>query len=91
MRARTGGDVLAVPGDVCCDEDVERVVSTTVERFGGIDVLVNNAGGSRAHPFLEATEEIWREDLEIKVFGRSGSRAPCCPICGRGAAGASST
>ena len=69
VRARTGGEVLAVPADVCLDEDVERVVAATVERFGGIDVLVNNAGGSRAHPFLEATEEIWREDLEIKVFG----------------------
>ena len=69
IRSRTGGEVLAVAGDVCRDADVERVVSATVERFGGIDILVNNAGGSRAHPFLEATEEIWREDLEIKVFG----------------------
>lgn len=69
IRARTGGEVLAVPGDVCRDEDVERVVSAAVERFGGIDILVNNAGGSRAHPFLEASEAIWREDLEIKVFG----------------------
>ena len=69
IRGRTGGEVLAVAGDVCRDDDVERVVSATVERFGGIDVLVNNAGGSRAHPFLEATEAIWREDLEIKVFG----------------------
>ena len=69
IRGRTGGEVLAVAGDVCRDEDVGRVVSATVEHFGGIDILVNNAGGSRAHPFLEATEEIWREDLEIKVFG----------------------
>ena len=69
IRSRTGGEVLAVAGDVCTDADVERVVSATVERFGGIDILVNNAGGSRAHPFLEATEAIWREDIEIKVFG----------------------
>ena len=69
IRSRTGGGVLAVSGDVCRNDDVERVVSTTVERFGGIDILVNNAGGRRAYPFLEASEEIWREDIEIKVFG----------------------
>ena len=69
IRSRAGGDVLAVPGDVCSNDDVERVVSATVERFGGIDILVNNVGGWRAYPFLEASEEIWREDIEIKVFG----------------------
>ena len=69
IRSRSGGEVLAVRGDVCRNDDVERVVSATVERFGGIDVLVNNAGGRRAYPFLEASEEIWREDIEIKVFG----------------------
>ena len=69
IRSRTSGEVLAVPADVCRGDDVARVVSATVERFGGVDVLVNNAGGRRAHPFLEASEAIWREDLEIKVFG----------------------
>ena len=69
IRSRSGGEVLAVPGDVCREDDVERVVSATVERFGGIDVLVNNAGGRRAYPFLEASEAVWREDIEIKVFG----------------------
>ena len=91
IRSRTGGEVLAVAGDVCRDGDVERVVSATVERFGGIDILVNNAGGSRAHPFLEATEAIWREDLEIKVFGAIRfSRAVLPHLRARGG-GASST
>ena len=69
IRSTGGGEVLAVRGDVRCGDDVERVVSATMERFGGIDILVNNAGGRRAYPFLEASEEIWREDIEIKVFG----------------------
>ena len=69
IRKHTGGEVLAVSGNVCCNEDVERAVAATVEHFGGIDILVNNAGGRRAHPFLEASEEVWREDIEIKVFG----------------------
>jgi NAD(P)-dependent dehydrogenase (short-subunit alcohol dehydrogenase family) len=69
IMTRTGVEVLAVPADVCSDEQVVNLVDRTVERFGGVDILVNNAGGSRAFPFLEATDEIWREDLEIKLFG----------------------
>jgi len=41
---RGGGRVLALPSDVSKAEDVERLVSETQSRFGGIDVLVNNAG-----------------------------------------------
>jgi len=40
---RIGG--LAVPGDVTKAEDLERLVSTAVDTYGGIDVLVNNSGG----------------------------------------------
>jgi 3-oxoacyl-[acyl-carrier protein] reductase len=40
---RLGG--LAVPGDVTKAEDLERLVSTAVDTYGGIDVLVNNSGG----------------------------------------------
>jgi 3-oxoacyl-[acyl-carrier protein] reductase len=36
---------LAVPGDVTVPEDLERLVERTVDRFGGIDILVNNSGG----------------------------------------------
>ncbi|MEE9147563.1 MAG: SDR family oxidoreductase [Candidatus Tectomicrobia bacterium] len=69
IKTKTGKEVLAVPADVCSDEQVQNLIQKTVERFGGIDILVNNAGGSRALPFLEAADEIWREDLEIKLFG----------------------
>ena len=40
---RLGG--LAVPGDVTNAEDLERLVSTAVDTYGGIDILVNNSGG----------------------------------------------
>ena len=69
IKTKTGKEVLAVSADVCNDTDVEEVVGQTLQRFGGIDILVNNAGGSRALPFLEASEEMWREDVEIKLFG----------------------
>ncbi|GIX48346.1 MAG: short-chain dehydrogenase/reductase [Candidatus Tectimicrobiota bacterium] len=69
IEAQTGGEVLAVPADVCRDEQVAQMVQQTLDRFGGVDILVNNAGGSRAFSFFEATEALWREDLEIKLFG----------------------
>lgn len=39
-----GGDALAIEGDVSCEQDVERAVTATVARFGGLDVMFANAG-----------------------------------------------
>ena len=69
IKARTGGEVFAVQADVSRDEQVRHLAQKTAERYGGIDILVNNAGGHNGFPFLEASEDIWREDLEIKLFG----------------------
>ena len=49
-----GGAALAVVGDVRVDEDVERAVQQAVERFGGVDVVVNNASALD----LRATRDI---------------------------------
>ena len=42
--ATAGGDCLIVPGDVTAEADAARMVTATLERFGGLDVLVNAAG-----------------------------------------------
>ena len=65
----TARPVLAVRADVRSDTDVDNVIERTLNRFGGIDILFNNAGSSHAHPFLDVTDEIWHEDLDVKVFG----------------------
>ena len=49
--------IALVAGDIGEPETGERLVSIAVERFGGVDVLVNNAGKFGAKPFLESTEE----------------------------------
>jgi 3-oxoacyl-[acyl-carrier protein] reductase len=54
-----GGEALAVPTDVRDPDAVDRALTTTVDRFGGVDVLVNNAGGTFAAPFLESREKGW--------------------------------
>ena len=42
--APAGPDALIIPGDITDDEDRRRVVERTLERFGAIDILINNAG-----------------------------------------------
>ena len=69
IRRDTGNHILDVCADVRSDTDVEKVVNQTVSQFGGIDILFNNAGSSHAYPFLEASDHIWQEDLDVKLFG----------------------
>ena len=68
IRQESGSDVLAVPTDVSKAEDLRRFVAAAVERFGRIDVLVNNAGRSAARPFDEVSDEDWQADLDLKLM-----------------------
>jgi NAD(P)-dependent dehydrogenase (short-subunit alcohol dehydrogenase family) len=64
----TGGRALAVEADVTSGPDRERLVRRTLEAFGGIDALVNNAGyGQRGPVELVPLEEI-RRNFETNVF-----------------------
>ena len=65
-------DGAYVQADVSDPEACERLVEATVERFGGLDVLVNNAGVTRVidHKDLDAvTDEVFREILDVNVIG----------------------
>jgi NAD(P)-dependent dehydrogenase (short-subunit alcohol dehydrogenase family) len=59
-----GARVATVAGDASKPETAAHVVATAVERFGGIDVLVNSTGIFRPTPFLEQTEEQVEEALD---------------------------
>src|SRR5690242_14252986 len=66
--AAGGADVLALPADVTQESDRQHILSAVLERFDGLDVLVNNAGvGSWGH-FAEGSEEILRQVMEVNFF-----------------------
>lgn len=65
-----GGDrVLAVQGDVSREEDAAKLVSQAVERFGGVDLLVNNAGVGRFANVADMPTDRWREVIDTNVSG----------------------
>src|SRR5713226_4954168 len=62
-------DLLVVKLDVTRPEDAEAAVRAAVDRFGGIDVLVNNAGNFYAGFFEEITPQDFRAQVETLLFG----------------------
>jgi len=66
---KAGGEVLAISADMSKAADCERFINEAVKRFGGIDILLNNAGTSKRGNFLDLSDDEWAADLELKVFG----------------------
>jgi amino acid adenylation domain-containing protein len=64
-----GGEALGVVADVARMEDAERIVASAVERFGGLDVLVNNAGVTAMMALGESDPAEWRRITEVNLFG----------------------
>ena len=66
-----GGRAVFVQTDVTDREQVEALVSTTVSKFGGLDIAFNNAGieGAALAPLQEETEENARRVMEVNFFG----------------------
>jgi 3-oxoacyl-[acyl-carrier protein] reductase len=64
-----GGQALALAADVADGEAVQRVVETTVERFGRIDVLVNNAGITRDQLLLRMKRDDWDAVVATNLTG----------------------
>jgi 3-oxoacyl-[acyl-carrier protein] reductase len=68
IRHATGGEVLAQPADVTQAAEIEGFVNAVVARFGGVDVLVNNAGTSAARAFDQVDDAAWQADLDLKLL-----------------------
>ena len=68
IRRETGADALAVQGDVTSPDDVDRIVKTTVEQFGGLDVLVTNAGGPPSGGFVDIDLGTWQKAVDLTLL-----------------------
>ena len=64
-----GGQAHYIQGDVAIDADVERMVKTTVERFGRLDVLVNNAGIELVQPITQVSKDMLDRLIDVNLKG----------------------
>lgn len=72
----TGGRVLSLPGDVTDAVQIKAVVDKAAKAFGRLDLLVSNAGRSAAGHVDLIDDELWREDIELKLMAAvRGARA----------------
>src|ERR1700733_4039056 len=62
------GSAAGLVGDIPRPGDAEKGVDETVARFGGVDVLVNNAGAARPGTLAELPESAWQAELDLNLF-----------------------
>jgi NAD(P)-dependent dehydrogenase (short-subunit alcohol dehydrogenase family) len=66
---RAGGEVIFTGGDVCHENDVRRAIDASMDRFGQIDIVVNNAGLESFGRLEEVTDEKWQSLLDVNLTG----------------------
>jgi 3-oxoacyl-[acyl-carrier protein] reductase len=69
MAAAIGGDAFGIVADVTNTDDIARVASTVGERWGGLDVLVNNAGLHKGGKVESIVEADWEASLATNLTG----------------------
>lgn len=60
--------IKAISADIRLAEECTKVVAFAQAEFGGTDILINNAGTSQRGDFLEISDELWQDDLDLKLF-----------------------
>ncbi len=69
LHKETRGEVQAIPADMTQGADIEKLVTSTAEQFGTIDILINNAGMVGSNGLFEKTPtQEWRDLFELNLF-----------------------
>ena len=83
---QAGGEAFAIAADVSRGADVRRLVDATVDRYGRIDILVNDAGVMVAKGLFETTEDDWDQTIDVNLKGAYlCSKAVIAPMRAQGA------
>src|ERR1700748_1489520 len=73
------GKVETFQCDVSKSDEVTKTFAAVTKTFGQVDILINNAGISRAMPSEQITDEIWQDDLDLKLFAAIRLSRLCLP------------
>ncbi len=68
ITGQTGAEVLACRADVSKAADIENLVAATMAKFGGVDIVINNAGASAAASLEALDDEAWQRDIDLKLM-----------------------
>jgi 3-oxoacyl-[acyl-carrier protein] reductase len=79
IKETTGAQVLGVAADVTQLPDLERVVASAVNAFGGVDILYNNAGGPKPGMFDTLGDDDWRQAVELNLLSAIRLTRLCLP------------
>jgi 3-oxoacyl-[acyl-carrier protein] reductase len=69
VHQKNGQEIYPIQADVSKPEDCKKLIEETYSHYGSIDILINNAGTSSAHAFENVSENMWMEDIDLKLFG----------------------
>jgi 2-hydroxycyclohexanecarboxyl-CoA dehydrogenase len=75
-----GGAAVGIRTDVTSRESVEAMVEQVKDRFGRIDVLVNNAGWDKAGPFVDSDPADWDRVIQINLYGVLNTSRAVLPV-----------
>lgn len=84
-----GRQSLALALDAMDTEQIRSLISKTAERFGRIDLLVNNVGGVSRRPFVEQSERSWRRHIDLNLVSMLAATSAAVPMMIKGGRGGS--
>ena len=80
IRRQSKVEVMTVPADMTALEDIQGLVSSVTSRFGGVDILVNNAASFPYGNAMQLTDDEWMGHFQVKAFGYLRTMREVLPI-----------